>query len=148
MGKDIAKGLIALVNDLSANTVNGFLDNLEKWQNAQSAKASGMFAAKRIETVNDTAETLRVISETAIEFSDIEKKLNSLFQDSENVRVPSVILSTVHRAKGLEFDKVNILLETFKSGRRKMSTEEIKEEKNLYFIAITRSKNYLGLVSQ
>lgn len=147
VGKDIGKGLLDIVNNLEANTVNGFLDNLQKWQDAQINKATGVFAGQRIELINDQAETLRVIAEGIIKFEDIEKKINSLFQDTDYVKVPSVIFSTVHKAKGKEFLNTNILSSTFKSGRRKLTPEEIVQEENLYYIALTRSKSRLSLIN-
>lgn len=145
-GRDVATTLLNIVNQLQANTIGGFVDNIQRWQDAQAAKATGIFANQKLDLIADQAETLKVIAESCIEFADIEKKINSLFQDSAFVRVPSVVFSTVHRGKGLEWPKVFILSGTFKS-RRKTTPEEAKEERNIYYVALTRAKECLCLVS-
>ena len=146
-GRDVGKTLMDLIKNLGGNTVSEFLINLETWQGIQAAKSSGKFGSKKMELVNDQAETLKCLSENIIHMEDLEKKINSLFQDAENVRVPSVVCSTVHKAKGLEWQNVHLLSETFVSKRRGLTPEDIKEESNIFYVAITRSKSILNLVS-
>lgn len=145
-GKDVAKNLINIVNQLEANTIAGFLDNLQRWQDIQIAKATGFTANQKIDLVTDQAETLKVIAEDVIEFKDIEVKINSLFQDKDYVRVPSVVFSTIHKSKGLEWNNVNVLTESFKT-RRSATPEEIREEHNIRYVAYTRAKQTLNLVA-
>ncbi|XP_042887912.1 F-box DNA helicase 1-like [Penaeus japonicus] len=54
-----------------------------------------------------------------------------------------IIFSTVHRAKGLEFDWVT-LLDDFNLGRNQ---EDGKGEWNILYVAITRAKQYLDIDS-
>lgn len=56
-----------------------------------------------------------------------------------------VILSTVHSAKGLEFDVVFLLsvIESVYPHFRAQSTDEIEEERRLFYVAITRAKQRL-----
>jgi superfamily I DNA/RNA helicase len=52
-----------------------------------------------------------------------------------------VVLSTVHKAKGLEWERVFMLKHTF--GRW-----EGREEDNIMYVAITRSKSALMMVEE
>ena len=88
-----------------------------------------------------------MLSESTLEVSDIINKINSLFQDSNYVKIPSVICSTTHKFKGREADNVNLLSETFRNGRRKMTPEEAQEEQNIYYVGLSRSRKRLSLVS-
>ena len=60
---------------------------------------------------------------------------------------PSLLISTIHQAKGLEWEVVILMdvvegyLPHFKSG----SEKEIEEERRLFYVASTRTKNYLFL---
>lgn len=145
-GKDIGKNLINIVESLNAQNVNEFFDKLGVWRDNKVQRASGWFAATAIELANDQHETLRVLAENCQTVPEISSQITRLFQDENNVKIPSVILSTVHRAKGLEWDRVAILSDSFK-GNRATTPEEQAEESNVYKVAITRPRNYLAFVS-
>ncbi|HHT55429.1 MAG TPA: UvrD-helicase domain-containing protein [Acholeplasma sp.] len=62
----------------------------------------------------------------------------------------SVILSTVHQVKGLEFDAVFIVgLEDgiFPNRRASFDETKIDEERRLFYVAITRAKRYLYITN-
>jgi DNA helicase II / ATP-dependent DNA helicase PcrA len=63
--------------------------------------------------------------------------------DDERLR-----LSTVHQAKGLEFDVVFVIMlcdGLFPSGRSAETAEGLEEERRLFYVAITRARNELYL---
>ncbi len=141
VGKDIGKQLIDLINSFEVNDINEFYNRLDGWLAVKRAKAT-LWNAGAVAHAVDTAETLRVLAESCLTVSDIKNKIEKLFVDSESVRVPSVILSTVHKAKGLEWNSVHLLSESFAS-RRQMTPEQAQEEKNIAYVAYTRSQNKL-----
>ena len=64
-------------------------------------------------------------------------------QDDERVR-----LSTIHQAKGLEFDVVFVIMlcdGLFPSARSLDDLEDEEEERRLFYVAITRARNELYL---
>ncbi len=64
-------------------------------------------------------------------------------RDDEKIR-----LSTIHQAKGLEFDVVFVIMlcdGLFPSARSLESTEGEEEERRLFYVAVTRAKNELYL---
>ena len=64
-------------------------------------------------------------------------------KDTEQIR-----LSTIHQAKGLEFDVVFIIMlcdGMFPSARSMESTDGEEEERRLFYVAITRARNELYL---
>lgn len=70
------------------------------------------------------------------------KSLDKIGPDEEEERL---VLSTVHSAKGLEFDTVillNVSEGSFPSGR---GEKNIEEERRLFYVAITRAKKKLVL---
>jgi DNA helicase II / ATP-dependent DNA helicase PcrA len=100
-------------------------------------------------------DELQQLAEFAFQFGSVEEFLTQLalltnveaeddpHDDSEKIK-----LSTIHQAKGLEFDVVfSIMLcdGMFPSARSMESTEGEEEERRLFYVAITRAKNELYL---
>ena len=70
-------------------------------------------------------------------------EIEGLFSDDR----PSVILSTVHRAKGLEEDRVFILYpDKLPLVWENQQPWELKQEMNLKYVALTRAKAELIFV--
>lgn len=65
-------------------------------------------------------------------------KANSEYKPQEGSKFEGVELSTVHQAKGLEWDNVYMLIHTFRDEPGQHS-----EETNLRYVAITRARNRL-----
>jgi superfamily I DNA/RNA helicase len=146
-GRDLSKTLLSLIESFETNDVSEFYSKLDAWLAAKQANAT-LWNSNSVANSVDIHETLRAISETCLTVDDIKKKINSLFLDADFVRVPSVVCSTTHRAKGLEWDDVYILTWTYNSGKRKLTPAEAIEESNLMYINYTRTKNRLTNVSE
>lgn len=148
-GKDIGRTLIQIVKSLKARTVPEFMQKIEAWRYKMTMRASGQNAQFKVDLINDQADTLKAVAEFAKGVSEIESKLYNLFQDSNDEGVkPAIVLSTVHKAKGLEWNNVYMLTDTFKTpANRQLTTEQQQEESNIYYVAVTRAKNTLSMVS-
>jgi superfamily I DNA/RNA helicase len=140
-GRDIGKQLSAIVKKLKARSVPECLSKLRAWGNRQIVRLKAAGTEDRISGITDQVETIVAIAEGASNISEITQRLESLFADTENGARPAVVLSSVHKAKGLEWNHVFILRETF----RHKSSEG--EEANIYYVAITRAKQHLTFVS-
>jgi superfamily I DNA/RNA helicase len=148
-GRDISKGLIALVKKLRPTSVPDFERKLNTWKEKKLAKLISdlSIADKRkeaainskIEAIHDQVDMLIHITEGAKNVNEILLKIEGLFQD-DGMGADSVITcSSVHRAKGLEAKRVFILTDTL----RNYSIEE----QNIEYVAVTRAKETLFLVS-
>lgn len=68
--------------------------------------------------------------------------------DTRDDGTPRVTLMTIHAAKGLEFQTVFVTgmeEDLFPSSLAKMSTHEMEEERRLFYVAVTRAKEYCFL---
>jgi DNA helicase-2/ATP-dependent DNA helicase PcrA len=93
--------------------------------------------ARQFATVQDFLTQLALL--TNVEAEDDQPRGN----DDEQLR-----LSTIHQAKGLEFDVVFIIMlcdGLFPSGRSLESQDGEEEERRLFYVAITRARNELYL---
>ena len=102
-------------------------------------------------------DEIQQLAEFAFQFGTVEEFLtqlalltnveaeddNAAKDDAEKLK-----LSTIHQAKGLEFDAVFVIMlcdGMFPSARSMESNEGEEEERRLFYVAITRAKNELYL---
>lgn len=137
-GRDIARDLSSLVRYLSEGPAKSsmprFLDRVERWETREVARArnSGVSGAEaRIVQTQDKAETLRFLAEGVTGVREIEARLSQLFE----ARQEGVVFSSIHRAKGREWDTVYLLRQTLRS--------QPEEEQNIRYVGITRAKKRL-----
>lgn len=138
-GRDIGKGLLTLMRRFSRRSVEAFLEDLDAWEETQTKRALARKQTARMTQVAEQAEMFRVLAEEAGEVYDIESKINELFVDLGG-RTDFVVCSTVHKAKGLEAERVFVLTDTL------YPKGVTQEEKNLEYVAVTRSKSHLYLI--
>lgn len=145
-GRDIGKQLVGMVRKLKAKSVPDFLRKLDAWATKQIKRVSasgltGQALESRFTMIRDQAGTLSAIAEGAKSVSEVESRLQNLFQDTsdKNKSNNAVVLSSVHKAKGLEWDRVFTLAATFKKSQG-------GEEANIYYVAVTRAKKHLTFV--
>jgi len=103
-----------------------------------------------------TLENIAQGMKTHKEFADRLKYLDQLMRESaEHKRENAVMLSTLHSAKGLEFESVYMLdlvngilpnLESIKSAE-KNKPDSLEEERRLFYVGMTRAKQELELLT-
>jgi DNA helicase-2/ATP-dependent DNA helicase PcrA len=101
--------------------------------------AASAFDPTEIEDGADDATDLELYLQSAALRSDI---------DDYNERAPGVTLMTLHNAKGLEFPVVYVVgLEDglFPLSRSMETTEELEEERRLFYVGVTRAEDRLTL---
>lgn len=94
---------------------------------------------------------------TMTEFANRLKYLETLARSSHQAQNhPAVTLSTLHSAKGLEFDRVYIIdliegvlpnVKQAKAEEDPKAESELEEETRLFYVGITRAIRYLQLIS-
>ena len=94
-------------------------------------------AKTKIAQLHDNVDTINTLAETVASVEELTRKLEMLFNDETGAA--SVMCSTVHKAKGLEADRVWVLEDTLRDGNQ--------EEQNVRYVAYTRARKELCLVS-
>lgn len=139
-GRDIGASLANLVKKSETDNV----DDLEMWlDDYVAAEYTRLSKAKReeqMEFIYDKVEAIRAFMEGERRTARVIEKILNLFTDDDPHT--KIVCSTVHRAKGLERDKVWLLADTF----GKLDMPNAQEERNIYYVGITRSKRDLMLV--
>lgn len=102
--------------------------------------ASDTFKAA-VSLIADQAETLTALAEESSTPAEVALRLSSLFADSDKeVSGRAIVLSSVHKAKGLEWNRVFLVKETFKHCNW---TSVVSENNNIAYVAVTRAKTSL-----
>lgn len=148
-GRDVGKMLATLAKKMKARSVPDFLAKVQAWQNRMVKRASKTDdpSEAKIREYEDQAACLVAVAEGARSVQDVLDRLADMFRDSDNERRPMVVLSSVHKAKGLEWDNVFLLSKTFMRTRPGSSAPS-GEEVNIYYVAMTRAKRTLVLVRE
>lgn len=75
---------------------------------------------------------------------DVIEKINNIFKDDET---NGIVLSTIHKSKGLESERVFILHKELMPSKYAKDTWELEQEQNLIYVAYTRAKKVLGFIT-
>lgn len=106
--------------------------------------------------VEERMQNIMELKEGLIEEIKLGNELNtyinelSLFKESTEEEMDAVVLSTIHGVKGLEFDNVYLIgmIEgKFPKENALYNEEEMEEERRLAYVAITRAKKNLTMLS-
>lgn len=140
-GRDIGANLIALVRKSGASSIGDLTAWIDQWAADEVQRLTRRIPPPEaaIEAVYDKAECIQALCEGAPSVDALLAKIEVMFADSDDARM--VVLGTTHKLKGLERERAFVLSWTYKAGRS-------VEEANLWYVAVTRAKSYLGIVTK
>lgn len=147
-GRDIGAGLRALIRKFRARSVPELLTKISAWETREIARIEARFVGKldapacvqRVDAIHDQAEMLSSLTDGAPSVAEVESRIEALFTDDGLGQAGMITCSSVHRAKGLEADRVFVLADTLRTGN--------DEENNIQYVAITRAKSELVYVAK
>lgn len=135
-GRDIGEGLITMLDSVaSAGLPGGLHDQIEAWGEQELAKLDSDKQAQRRADLDDRIATLLVLTEGCKTFGDMEAKIEQIFSDQD----AAITFSTIHRAKGLENERILIMKPHLLPYPNAKQEWELQQEENLRYVAITRS---------
>lgn len=142
MGRDIGEGLVSLVKKLRARSINELTEKLHVWKDKESKKLLEKDSEADLSRIEDKFECLNCF----IEFSgannveELVRAIQSMFGENAG---GAVMLSTIHKAKGLEAERVFILDAWRMPSPYARKPHQREQEYNLLYVAITRAKSEL-----
>lgn len=141
-GRDIGASLTAWFKRyVEGKTAAEAFERITTWERVEVAKAER--DERDAQPAIDKAECLRALLDDCETVADAIAKCERMFDD--NAR-GGIVLSSTHRAKGLEADRVWLLRDTYCRTRRDRNGEPMpvsEEERNLLYVAQTRAKREL-----
>jgi superfamily I DNA/RNA helicase len=130
------------------------LAKLSEWQTVQidsHRNSDGKIKRGKellVNSIQDRVDTIKVLCEDCTELDEVREKITNMFGDTKDGEEPKkVTLSTVHKAKGREWNTVYILgfNELMPFRMASMPWQKIQEN-NLIYVAVTRAKQNLIMI--
>jgi|TARA_R100001460_G_scaffold75738_1_gene116838 superfamily I DNA/RNA helicase len=138
LGRDMTKGLINHVKKISKDermTSREFVNHLETNTAIMLKRLRDAGKENQANNLEDKVECIRIFASRAETVGGIITEIKKVF---DGKTYGDVMLSTVHKAKGLEADNVYIL-----ATNRMPHPRGGSEENNICYVAITRAKKNL-----
>lgn len=142
-GRDIGKGLQVLVRKMKAHDMPELLSRLGEYRRNETEKLLAAGKNQQAQSVDDKVETLVALSDGVYSISELEDRIENIFSDDAK----GVVFSSVHRAKGLEAERIYILQPNLMPHKMAKKDWEIVQERNIMYVAYTRTLNELIFVN-
>lgn len=140
-GRDIGAGLTSWIESCGCGVGFGSVLRLgkavEEWRSEECKRLEEL--ERDTQAVEDRAACILALCEGKRDVSEVLEAIAALFSDTRPEG--AILLSSTHRAKGLEAPRVWLLRDTY------LARPGLEEE-NLLYVAITRSKGELIYVHQ
>lgn len=144
LGREIGEGLLALVKKMHARTIDELEQKLEHFKAREVAKLTDKRDAAKAQAITDRVDCVLTIAENLNEdertIDGLKAAIDNLFRVSNGC----ITLSTAHKSKGLEWERVFILdMAKYMPSKYARQQWQKKQETNLIYVAGTRSKDKL-----
>lgn len=139
LGKEYGEDLVRLID--SVNNIFGLEQVLTNFQ--EKLKAKGVRNPERNESYGTLEEKVHVLLDLWEYFGNLESvrdQIKNIFVENQN---RGILLSTVHKSKGLEADRVFFLEPELIPSKFAVTELALYAEKCLKFVAITRARREL-----
>lgn len=155
LGRDIGAGLVQVVKkgmkSLKDGTVGAFGRWLDDYEQQESQRLVDRGKRAQVGLLGDRADTLRVFMDEMVDETPVTAliaEIERLFVDANGNGAGMVTLATVHKAKGLEYDRVFVLDagEFMPCPWARRDGWEMQQERNCMYIAATRAKRELRYI--
>lgn len=138
-GEDILNSIIRFIKPYNNLTVSAAITEMEYKLEDLARSESEEGKIKFYVFKENFGNFTKIVQHMCGQYETIDSflnKLKSLFIDKED----AIMLCTIHKSKGLESDVVYILNENLIPSKFAKSTEQLKQEMNLKYVARTRAK--------
>ena len=157
-GKDIGMNLVAMIENTGMDALNVdrradgvfvrlYKDLFDKRNALIEKRGVTLEEANVSDTVvnkYDSIQALEVLAYGLDTAGELVFKVKNLFDESRN----GICLSTIHKAKGLEAERVYVACDSLMPSKLAKTEWQKEQERNLQYVAYTRSKMKLGFISE
>lgn len=148
-GRDIGANIIRLIEKTKKSTIEGCNQMIDVFIiQLRSKLLRKGFARphehpKMIDLIEKKA-IINIFAERSYTLDQLKKNIESIFLDN---KTKGITLSTIHRAKGMEADRIFFLCPDLIPSKYATTPKELTQESNLLYVGYTRSKRDLIFVN-
>lgn len=147
-GRDIGQELSNLVSRLKATDMDSLLEKLRRYTERKIAAEISKDNEAGVQAALDKQDTILAVTENCTTVAEVQLTLENVFSDN----VAGVVFSSIHRAKGLESERVIILrpelLPHPAATKSHNPAAALAQERNLEYVAYTRAMRVLIIASK
>ena len=141
-GQDIGRNLLTIINKMKTDDMKVLGTKLENWFYREYTRLQSK--DKNPEVLEDKYECILGFMENVSSVPELKSYIKNIFSDTNG---SEVTFSSIHRAKGLEAENVFIIQPELMPSRWAKQDWEYIQEENCMYVAYTRSKNKLFMVT-
>lgn len=144
-GKDIGSNIKSLIKSLKPSCIPELRQRLRDWEQKEKQKLLDDDPQANLSRIEDRADSVRTFIDCsgAATVDAVCQAVDDMFSDKIE---GAIMLSTIHKAKGLEADRVLFLDRNLIPSKYATQEWQKQQETNLLYVAVTRAKQYLGYV--
>lgn len=144
-GKEIGKNLATIINRTGQKSTKLLIKHLdvEKIKLKRKLLDRGVKNIEENEkmiTMTERIEIIKILSEGLPSVKMLVEYIDKIFLDED---LPGIVLSTIHKLKGLEADRVFVLCQELMPSKYAKQPHDKIQEKNLMYVLRTRAKKDL-----
>lgn len=147
-GREIGKGIVDLIKKFKVSKISDLINPLEDFTMKEVDRLTVKNRDAQAQAIQDRTDCIVVFIENCKtdQVSELIANIENLFSDDN--RGYMITLSTIHKAKGLEWDHVFILDKgKYMPSKWAKQKWEKEQEMNLIYVAYTRAKKVLSFIS-
>jgi DNA helicase II / ATP-dependent DNA helicase PcrA len=148
MGREIGQGLAKLVTKMNAKGIDALVAKLQVYTDREVEKAIAKNQESKAEAIQDKTDCVLFLIESLPETDrtvpELLDRIEAMFTDQAG----AVTFATIHKAKGLEANRVFWLNSSQCPSKWARQEWQKKQEANLCYVAATRAKTDLVLIEE
>lgn len=148
-GRDIGNNLVSFLRKIEKKSGSSsfmqLLSDAQDYTDRESAKLDLQHKDSQAASLRDQCETIMALSENCQSMQDLENRVKTIFSDE----VSQVTFSTVHKAKGMESDRIFVLKpELLQAQKYDTRDWQLDQLRNLNYVTITRARHELHFIRE
>jgi len=144
LGRDIGQGLQSLIKKMNAADVDALETKLDAYLDRETRRLLAKNQDAKVAALEDKVDTVRLfidqLNEGERTIEALFAKIDALFTDNG---AGKLTLCTIHKSKGLEWDRVFILDRELMPSKYARQAWQLAQETNIHYVAITRARREL-----
>jgi DNA helicase II / ATP-dependent DNA helicase PcrA len=156
IGSDIGKSLVTMIEGCRRKSEDFVMSNvfsrlynekiklIEKIMLQSGINKEDAEEDSKVILMGEKINVIEALSMGVEDPSIVINKITNIFSDETKT---GIILSTIHKSKGLEAERVFIIHKELMPSKYAKLDWEIEQEKNLRYVAYTRAKKTLGFIN-